>query len=328
MNKIFTKRIFVMWLLMVVTAQITNAQTNIATGNVKDDKGNPLHFVFVRDKQSTNAVYTDSLGNFKITINPGSTLQFAREDYAGTELNITNTANLQVVLKSTATAESGNSANTLGSQIEVKSSNVPEATIGTGGVITPSHQKGELRGSKYLFTAFVHGFVINSSDVLNYNPGYLYDYDKLGGSLLLTQDNKSISEASYDEIKSFVLYSNTDERMVFEKDTKIDPSHYMQVLASGKKYKIYKFITTKFVRADYVNSGVLAHGTDFDEFVDDADYYVVDGQGNDPKKLSLKKKSIKEDFSKDADKVNKFLTDNSGRINDTYLSKLGDYMNQ
>ncbi len=77
-----------------------------------------------------------------------------------------------------------------------------------------------------------------------------------------------------------------------------------------------------------MNNGVTAHGNDYDEYVDDADYYVLDIKAGQPQKLSLKKKSIKEDFAKDADKVNKYLSDNSGSIDDAYLSKLGAYMNQ
>ncbi len=125
-----------------------------------------------------------------------------------------------------------------------------------------------------------------------------------------------------------MIYNNAGERFDFEKMPAINISHYVQVLASGKKYKIYKLIKTKFVKADFVNNGVTSHGNDYDEYVDDADYYVVDLQTNQPQKLALKKKSIKENFAKEADKVNKFLSDNSGSIDDAYLNKLGAYMNQ
>jgi hypothetical protein len=117
-------------------------------------------------------------------------------------------------------------------------------------------------------------------------------------------------------------------RCNFEKFAAIDNAHFLQVLSTGKKYKIYKLIKTKFVKADYVNTGVTQHGNDYDEYIDDADYYVVDIQANQQQKLSLKKKSIKDAFPKEADKVNKYLSDNSGRIDDNYLSKLADYMNQ
>jgi hypothetical protein len=314
-------------LLLIPLSLITHAQSNTITGTVKDEQGNPLHYVFVLDEQAKNAVFTDSLGNFSITGNLVSKLHFNLAGHEGKTVDVADKAALQVVLKSTDAAGSGNTPTTISAQITTTNTNAL-ATIGDGGVIAPTHQKGELRGSMYLFKTFVHGYIITSAGVVTYNPDYLFDYDKMGGALLLTQDKQTITEVPWDQTQSFIVYSNGDERLVFEKAPGIDPSHYVQVLASGKKYKIYKLIKTKFVKSDYVNGGIVSHGTDFDEYVDDADYYLWDVQANQPQKLLLKKKSIKEDFAKEADKINKYLTDNSGRINETYLSKLGDYMNQ
>jgi hypothetical protein len=135
-------------------------------------------------------------------------------------------------------------------------------------------------------------------------------------------------QLSWDQIKSFTLFGNKDETVTFDKVPAIDPSHYSQVIASGKKYKIYKLIKTKFVRADYVNTGVTQHGNDYDEYVDDADYYVWDVQANKAQKFALKKKGLKDGFPNEADKVTKYVADNKGSIDEAYLGKLGDYMNQ
>jgi hypothetical protein len=320
------KKIFFICLLLIAIAFVTYGQTNTITGMVKDEQGNPLHFVFVGDMQNKYAVFTDSLGNFSIPVPSDTKLKVSILGYKD-ETVVPGNSNLQVVLKSAddGTAEAQASVST---DLQTANSNEPLATMGDGGVIAPTHQKGELRGSMYIFKNFAHGYVITAAGELNYNSNYLLDYDKVGGVLLLTQNKRVINEVSWDQIRSFVLYSNINERVEFTKAPDIDKSHYVQVLASGKKYKIYKLIKTKFVKADYVNSGVIAHGTDFDEYVDDADYFVVDAQTNQIQKLSLKKKSIKQDFVKDADKANKFLSDNSGSIDDAYLSKLGDYMNQ
>jgi hypothetical protein len=196
-----------------------------------------------------------------------------------------------------------------------------------GGAIAPGHRKGKTKGSQYLFDTFVCGYVVNSSGEIVYQTGNRFDYDKIGGSLLLTTDNKTIIEVAWDKISSFTLYSSTDERFDFEKVPSIDPSHYVQVLVSGPKYKIYKLIKTRLDRADYVNKGSVSYGNDYDEFVDDADYFVFDAQDKHVQKLPLRKKSIKEVFAKEADKAAKFLATNSGSINDIYLSKLGELMN-
>jgi hypothetical protein len=325
------KKAFLIWLLIIATAQIVAAQSNIVSGSVKDEKGNPLHFVFVVDNQYKNAAYTDSLGSFTISVNPDSKLQFELPGYKSVLINEDKSNAMQVVLTSLGSGSDNLSGadNAPSSQIIVQNTgNSADATVGTGGVISPSHQKGNLRGNQYLFDTFVHGYVISSSDQLIYKPDYLFAYDKMGGALLLTRDKKNITEVSRDQTKSFILYNSADERFEFEKVPAIDKSHYVQVLASGKKYKIYKLTKTKFVKSDYVNNGVTQHGNDYDEYVDEADYYVLNVQGNQLQKLTLRKKSIKEDFAKDADKVNKYLSDNSGSIDDVYLGKLGTYMNQ
>jgi hypothetical protein len=196
-----------------------------------------------------------------------------------------------------------------------------------GGYLKPAHEKGDTRGSQYLFVTFVPGYMINSSGEMVQRPGYLFDYDKINGDLLLTRDNKTIVAIGWDETQSFSLFSNTGERFDFGKAPAIDKSHYVQVLASGPKYKIYKLIHTRFAKADYVNNGAAPHGHDYDEYIDEPDYYVVDVQSGQPQKFSARKKSIKTVFAKEADKINKYLSNNSGDIDDAYLSKLGDYMN-
>jgi hypothetical protein len=239
-------------------------------------------------------------------------------------------ADLQVILSGAgvvgSSVSAGNSPGATSSQ-SLTANQVAGESNSMGGYLKPGHEKGNTRGSEYLFLNFVHGYVINTSGDLINNPAYLLDYDKVDGSLVLTQDGKTINQVSWDQTKSFSLFSSAGQRFDFEKAPAIDKSHYVQVLASGKKYKIYKLIKTRYVKSDYVNNGVTSHGNDYDEYVDDADYYVLDVQGNQQMKLSLKKKSLKEDFAKEADKINKYLSDNSGDINDAYLSKLGDYMN-
>jgi hypothetical protein len=314
-----------MWLLIITTLHIAKAQTGTASGSVKDGKGNPLHFVFVGDEQYKEAAYSDSSGNFTITVHPDSKLKFELAGYKDTTVSIGKNQDLQVVLLLLGNSAPNNSLNTkstLSGSADIQHPNDVDL------LRLPGHEKGKVHGNRYLFDNFAHGFIISSTDALLHDPAYTFDYDKLSGALLLTKDKNSVEEISFDHTKSFTLYSDKDERFVFEKVPGIDNAHYVQVLASGKKYKIYKLIKTRFIKSDYVNNGVTAHGNDYDEYVDDADYYVLDLQGGHPQKLLLKKKSIKEDFAKEADKVNKFLSDNSGNMDDTYLSKLGDYMNQ
>lgn len=321
MNKIIS-----IALLVIAATQLTQAQTTIASGSVKDVNGNPLHFVFVGDVQNRKAVFTDTLGNFSIAVHPDSKLAFELEGYRDTVVSsISTNTGILVILKSVGTGPD-NSAATLSTKVETN--NTEQFTsLSQGGLIAPGHQKGDLRGSQYLFDVFVHGYLINTSDELTYQPNYMLDYDKVDGSLLLTPDKRKIVNVVWDQVKSFTLYSMADQRFDFAKVPAIDNSHFVQVIASGPKYKIYKLIKTTFVKSDYINNGLAAHGHDYDEYVDDATYFAV-ADGGQPQKMSLKKRSLKEIFAKDADKLNKYLSDNSGSIDDAYLGKLGAYMNQ
>lgn len=323
------KRTFLSCLLALSAAQIASAQITSIVGSVKDDKGTPLRYVFVLDAQYKNAALTDSLGDFSIKTNSDSKLQFALPGYTDVTLPVNKGgASLQVVLKETSPGAANASANEVAAQVTNKQEAVDATTMRAGGQIAPGHQKGNLVGSQYLFDLFAHGFIVESSGDIVYNSANLLDFDKVRGGLLLAKDPKSIELVDWDRIKGFTLYSSTGVRYDFEKDTAINQSHFLQVIATGPKYKIYKLIKTKFVRSDYVNNGAAPHGHDYDEFVDDADYFVVDVQANKHMELSLKKKSLKADFAKEGDKIEKYLKDNSGRIDDAYLSKLGTYMNE
>lgn len=317
------KKTLLLCLLGISAAQISTAQNSPVNGNVKDDKGNALRYAFVEDAQDQRATFSDSLGNFNMTAPAGAKLQISLPGYESAAANAAS--NLQVTLKSTGAAtQSG----TFSAQVQTQKSDDNLNTYGTGGVLAPGHQKGNVHGNQYLFNTFVPGYFIQTSGELVYDPNARLDYDKIGGLLLRTTDNKTMGELSTGDVKSFSLFGDHDKLVTFVKLPAVDQTHYVQSLASGKKYNIYKTIKTKFVHSDYVNTGVSSHGNDYDEYVDDSDYYVTAGPDGQPKKLSLRKKGIKEAFAADADKVSKFMSENSGDIDDDYLSKLGDYLNQ
>ncbi|CAN5367495.1 hypothetical protein BH09BAC6_BH09BAC6_03720 [soil metagenome] len=330
------KLIFSICFLWLATAAAVRAQTSVITGTVNDNKGNALRYVFVEDTPNKNGALTDSLGRFTIEVNSSSKLLFQLPGYAGQTLNIDKgQTNLQVVLNALGGGDAGGSANSISTRsaeitqdqiIRQAATNFTNLnTSGISGGLT--HQKGEVRGNRYMFDNFVHGYIIDPAGQLSYNPVYLFNYDKIDGGILFTPDRTTVNQFNDNQIKTLVLFSSSAGRFAFELMPAIDKNHYVQVLASGPKYKIYKSIKTKFVKSDYVNNGVTAHGNDYDEFVDDFNYYVFDVATNQLQPLSPKKKSIKADFAKEQDKVNKFLNDNSGSIDDGYLTRLGAYMN-
>ncbi len=314
------KKAFPICIVLIMSAVLAKAQSITVTGTVKNEQGGPIHYVFVEDNQGKTGAFTDSTGSFSVVTSPNAALEFRRKGYVGAVINVANNTSLEVTLKPDGSATANPGKLTTAAQDNSVDNSLP---------VSLAHKKDQVQGNQYLFEDFAHGYVINPGGALVYNPDYLYDYDKIKGSLLFTADNKSVAEINADQIKIFVLYSNTDQRYVFKMVPDIDKTHYTQVLASGKNYEIYKFTKTHFVKSDYVAAGLTSHGNNYDEFVDDVDYYVLDVTANKLQKLSLKKKSLKEVFAKDLDKVNKFMSNNSSSdIDDIYLSKLGYILNE
>jgi len=303
--------------LIAISIQLTKAQTVSITGSVQDEDGRLLHFVSIGDSKYETTVYTDSVGTFTIAMHPDSKLRFELEGYRDTVIAADKINQVvQIVLKPFVS-------------VPIETTHISMHVFRTeSGLVSVPRPRLNTTGSRYLFDTFAHGFLTDKSGKQIISPYYLFDYEKMSGYLLLTVDKKNILSIEKDQVKAFTLYNNADQRFDFESVPAIDKSHYVQVLASGSKYKIYKLIRTTFSGADFENTASGGAGHDDDQYNDDVEYYVLNLEHNQLKKLELKKRSIKEDFDGDADKVNKFFTGNSGKIDDSYLSTLGDYMNK
>jgi len=330
------KKLNILTTVLLSLSQYVIAQSITVTGNVASRQGYPVHFAFVQDNLNKNGIFTDSLGNFKLLVSPKSKLKVTCKGFRDTLVNVNNNATVSVVLTSDGTpgtpadADAGSSdiaRNSFNDQINL---NRPGAQVyaGQGALMAQFTTKEATQGSRYLFPNWVHGFVIDNKDSLVKDQSYLFNYDKMDGGLVLALDKKSVIIVDKDKVKSFTLFDQLNQPYVFESMPAIDANHYVQLLSKGNKYRIYKLIKTKFIKADYKTDGIASTGNKYDEYADDADYYVLNAQNNQVQKISLKKKSIKAAFSSEADKLNKFMTDHSSdTIDDTYLSSLGDYMN-
>jgi hypothetical protein len=190
------------------------------------------------------------------------------------------------------------------------------------------NRKAPTHGSQYFFFNFVRGFIVNARGELVKKPGYTYDYDKVNGQLLLKPSDQPIVAADKTDVQSFTLYDQRQNAFVFERVPAIDTQRYVQVLSLGTKYKIYKLISTRFVSANYQDDGIDKEGNKYDAFVDEGTYYVLNVQGGQLQKISLKIKSLKTAFDKDGDKLDKFAALHPlDTIGDVYLASLGNFMN-
>jgi hypothetical protein len=315
-------KLFFSILLTAFVATLVKAQSTTVTGSVKDETGKLLHYVFIDDNNHQNAELTDSLGNFTIAAHPDSKLLFKLDGYRDTVISAKSiAAGTPITLRPAPTP-------TAAADIPIETSRLGVHTsLSEDGKVSIVNSTTDVVGSRYLLDSFGHGFFTDASGKQVNNTTCLFNYEKMTGYLLLTLDKRSILEAGRNQVKSFTIYDKTDRRLDFEQVPAIDKSHFVQVIAGGPKYKIYKRITTKFSPTDIAHTASGDRGQDHDEFDDDFTYYALDVQTGKVTEFSLRKKPIKEAFPNESDKITKFLSENKNRIDEAYLGKLGAYIN-
>lgn len=318
------KRITVLCLLVLI-GQFAFGQTTAVSGTVVDDTGKPVPFAFIKDAQHNYQTFSGPDGTFTLNTNPSSSLMATASGFNKVTVAIDNKTDIKITMQHGD--GSGKSVSGKNSDVfDVHELNTkdresrPLSRFGT--------TQEELHGSPFLFDHWVHGYAITEQDSLVENSSYLFNYHKIEGMLLYTDDGKTTYGVYKDKAKSFVLFDDAGQQAAFERVPAIDNKHYLQVLASGSKYKIYKQLNTEFVKADFQTNGIVTTGNNYDSYVDQSIYYLVKLRDGQPKKLTLKKKAIKTAFADDGEKVNNFLSaHDSDEVDDTFLKNLGTYMN-
>jgi hypothetical protein len=193
--------------------------------------------------------------------------------------------------------------------------------ITSGSMAYNLSSKENTKGSRYLFDDWTKGYVTDVKGNPINSENYTFNYDKIGGTLLLSQDKQTAIAVDKEHVKNFVVYK-ADKAMAFEYVPAIDATHYCEILATGARYKIYKLIKTKLVKADFKSDGMTSSGNKYDEYIDEPAYFVIDVKSAQPQQLGLKSKAIKQVFAADADKVKTFFTDHKDDdIDETFLSE-------
>ena len=200
--------------------------------------------------------------------------------------------------------------------------------VNYNGMMPVFHQPPETKGSRYIMNDWSGGLVVNQFDTIIKNPAYLFNYDKITGDLLMTQDKQTYIEIDRPQVKSFAL-KDKGTGYVFVHVPLIDNGDaYFQLLAQGDKFAAYKSIKTKLVKANGVSTGLTSVGNDYDEYVDVVVYYFVDLKNKIVKQFELKKKSIKDAAAIEKDKTEKFFADHKGDdINDNFIAGFIKYLN-
>jgi hypothetical protein len=331
--------------LLLVLGTVALGQTVTVKGTVNNQKGQPIPYAFVRDAQHNYATFADSAGAFKIKVDPSSTLSVAASNYKDAQLKLDNKTDVNIVLSeggddgnvaSLKSGDQGGNSEFLRARDQVvKGSGAISARAesgrqgGAGGsdvTMVKSGFVGEpTRGSRYLYEDWVPGFGINKEDGLVVEKTNMYNYDKIGGDILFTNDGKSMARVSTSQLKSFTLYDKKGHAHLYENAPEINDKPFVEVLLKTSKYIIYKRVDTKLSKADYHTDGVLEMGHKYDEYQDIDRYFFVNTAENKPHKISLKKSVLKNLMGGDADAF--IAAQGSRDVDEEYVKELGASLN-
>jgi hypothetical protein len=104
----------------------------------------------------------------------------------------------------------------------------------------------------------------------------------------------------------------------------------VQSLVKGNdKYSLCKSTKTKFEKSDFHSDGLVEPGKPYDEYMDEAEYFVVFPRGKEDKKIIFKQKSIMDVFSSETEKLKTYFSQHrDDAIDETYLIALVLFLNQ
>ena len=313
-------------LLSILASTFTFGQTIMVSGTVNDGQGKPIPFVFIRDSRHSYATYTDQTGGYSLKVDPADRLVASANSFRDTAVTIDNKTNINMVMTPGISVRTNGKPLTTSTATDIfKPQNGPAVTRVSDYV----RQQGDLHGSQFLSESWMHGYALSYADSLIQNNSYFFNYDKTMSDLLFSRDQHAVFTADKQEVKSFTLIDDNFQTYSFEAVPAIDPKHYSMVISTGDKYKVYKLLTCKLVKANFTTNGITSSGNNYDEYVDESTYYLLNVKTSQLQKLSLKSKAIKQALAADADNLKAFNTEHGDDdINEAYLKDMGDYLNK
>ena len=207
--------------------------------------------------------------------------------------------------------------------------NAASGRVYTGSGLIVFMPKDETKGRQYLYEKWVPGIVINEKGEQIKNDLFLFNYDKMGKVLLFTQDRINIIELDMKNVNAFSLL-NASEPTIFLKINVSAKSDFYQLLTKPEsKYELYKITTTKFVKANYVSTGLTSSGNNYDEFLDNSRYFLYSTQSKSFKPVDLKKKSINAVLENEKPKVDEWFSQNGNAdMDEAFLKGLITFLNK
>jgi hypothetical protein len=184
------------------------------------------------------------------------------------------------------------------------------------------------RGSRYLFREWVKGSVTDTANTIYDNKYYFFNYDKISHNLYLTTDKKEVIEIDKNTIRSFTLRDENGIGHTFERIPTIDNSGFCELLVDNSgTYVAYKVVNTHFEKSNYITDGLVETGKNYDEYVDNTQYYIGFKSSGGFRKVELTKKSLRKALGPNPKMDVFFNQHKEDLIDDNYLRGLVDFLN-
>jgi hypothetical protein len=237
-----------------------------------------------------------------------------------------------LILVSLINAQSGHAQSDISSQIVENTFQdfvaAQTTHIYSGSFLPELKRRPELIGSRYLFNKWVSGTVFDSANKMVSNPDYLFNYDKITRSLLITKDKATVFEVRTDFVKSFELQDDSI-KCTFESLPLINNGNFVEQLVKGDRYSLYKSIRTRFIKSDFYSDGLVETGSPDDQYVDEFGYYIIFPGSSSYKKVELTKKSFKQALGPESEKVKAYFSQHKYEfVNEDLLKGLIIFLNK
>lgn len=161
----------------------------------------------------------------------------------------------------------------------------------------------------YFEGGWVRAKLLRADNSVLSNDSFLYNFDKIDRSLLMTVDNKNVFEIDHREFKAIIFYVH-DSAYLFKHIDFINDKDLFQILINSKDgYSLCKVMRTKLVKF-YSSIGLQpARLSPLDKYEDIIMYYIFFPNRDYKKIFLLKKSAIARSFRLDPDgqKVSEYL---------------------
>jgi len=203
-------------------------------------------------------------------------------------------------------------------------------TAAVGSFVNFHAPKDNTKGRRMLLADWAKGSVTTSKDSVIQNDQTVFNYDKITHDLYYSMDRQTVIEAERSHIKGFT-FATMDGDVQYARLDLVKPEAFFQVFTpfDNTHYGFYSLIKTEFKKADYRTDGMVETGNNYDEYVDNVQYYIVAPGGKAYQPVELKKKSLRTALPEAKTKVEEYLSQHKNDdINETFVKNLIGYVNK